>query len=146
MWCDKALDTYPSTVRFFPESFMTQEMCDRAVIIWFFVFDSILDCCKTQEMCDRVASEDPPFVVYCPDKCKTQRMCDEAVNDSIAALKLISDWFVTNEMIKEVFTALYTDENIIYFNEDSGNVTFSCSEMGILSIDLSDINLENNFD
>ena len=97
-------------------------------------------------MCDRVASEDPPFVVYCPDKCKTQRMCDEAVNDSIAALKLISDWFVTNEMIKEVFTALYTDENIIYFNEDSGSVIFSCSEMGILSIDISDINLENNFD
>ena len=145
MWCDKALDTYPSTIKFFPESFMTQEMCDRAVIIWFFVFDSIVDCCKTQEMCDRVASEDHPFVVYCPDKCKTKRICDEAVNDSIAALKLISGWFVTNEMIKDVFTALYT-EIMIYFNEDSGNVAFSCSEMGILSIDLSNINLENNFD
>ena len=33
MWCDKALDTYPSTIKFFPEFFMTQEMCDRAVII-----------------------------------------------------------------------------------------------------------------
>ena len=96
-------------------------------------------------MCDRVASEDHPFVVYCPDKCKTKRICDEAVNDSIAALKLISGWFVTNEMIKDVFTALYT-EIMIYFNEDSGNVAFSCSEMGILSIDLSDFNLENNFD
>ena len=28
-------------------------------------------------------------------------MCDEAVNDFLAALKLISDWFVTGKMIKK---------------------------------------------
>ena len=33
-------------------------------------------------------------------------MCDEAVNYSLAALKLIPDWFVTSKMIKKVYTAL----------------------------------------
>ena len=37
-------------------------------------------------------------------------------------------------------------KNIFYFNEDSGNVVFSCDEMGILNIYLNNINLGNNFD
>ena len=54
-------------------------------------------------------------------------MCDEAVDHSIAGLKLILDWFVTSKLIKELFTALYPDENILYFNKDAGNVVFSCN-------------------
>ena len=50
-------------------------------------------------MCDIAVSEDPFLIVYCPDKYKTQKLCDEAVNDSLPALKLIPDWFVTSEMI-----------------------------------------------
>ena len=29
--CDKAVNTYPSTIKFVTECFMTQEMCDKAV-------------------------------------------------------------------------------------------------------------------
>ena len=97
-------------------------------------------------MCDTVFSEDPFFIVYCPDKYKTQRMCDETVDDSLAALKLIPDWFVTSKMIKKLFHVLYANENILYFNEDFGNVVFSFNEKGILNIDLNNINLGNNFD
>ena len=61
------------------------------------------------------------------------------------ALKLISDWFVTSKMIWKLFTALYADENILYFIEDSGNVVFNCNGMGILDIDLNNINLDYNF-
>ena len=49
-------------------------------------------------------------------------------------------------MIKKLFTALHTDENILYFNEDSGDAVFKCNEMGFLNIDLNNINLDNNFD
>ena len=73
-------------------------------------------------------------------------MCDKAVDDSPASLKLIPNRFVTSKMIKNIFTALYADENILYFNEDSGNVLFSCNEMGILNIDLNNINLDNTSD
>ena len=45
--------------------------------------------------------------VYYPEKYKTQRMCDEAIDDCLAALKFIPDWFVTCKMIKN-FLLLYT--------------------------------------
>ena len=63
-------------------------------------------------MSDRVVFEDPFFIVYCPDKYKTQRMYDETADNT--QLKLDHDWFVTSKVIKKLFTALYTDENILY--------------------------------
>ena len=47
-------------------------------------------------------------------------------------------------MIKILFIALYADENILYFDKDSGNVVFDCNGMDILNINLSNINLPNN--
>ena len=49
-------------------------------------------------------------------------------------------------MIKKLLTALYADENMLYFDEDSGNIVFSCNEMDILNINLNNINLDNNSD
>ena len=71
-------------------------------------------------------------------------MCDKAVDVCLAALKFVPDWFVTSKMIKILFTALYADENILYINEDSGNVVFICNGMGILNIDLNNINLDDS--
>ena len=51
------------------------------------------------------------------------------------------------KLLKKLFTALYADDNILYFNEDSGDAVFSCNEMGILRIDLNNINLDDtNYD
>ena len=36
-------------------------------------------------------------------------MCDEAVDNSLATLKLIDNWFVTIKTIKKLFIALYAD-------------------------------------
>ena len=57
-------------------------------------------------------------------------MCDEAIDDFLPTLNFVHDWLVTSKMIKNFFTALYADEHIFYFNEDSGNVVFNCNEMG----------------
>ena len=46
-------------------------------------------------------------------------------------------------MIKKLLTALYGIENILYFNEYCSNVTFCCNEMGILSVNLNNINLDD---
>ena len=48
--------------------------------------------------------------------------------------------------MKKLYTALYADENILCFNEDSGDVVFNCNGMGIFIIDLNNVNLDNNFD
>ena len=55
-------------------------------------------------------------------------------------------WFVTSKMIRNLFTALYASENILYSNEDSDNVVFNCTEMGIPNVDIDNINLDNNVD
>ena len=49
---------------------------------------------------------------YVPDQYKSQQVCDETVDDCLAALKFVPDWFVTSKMIKILFIAFYTDENI----------------------------------
>ena len=97
-------------------------------------------------MCDRVVSDDPILIVCCPDKYTTPKICDEAVDDCLAALKLIPYWFVASKIIKKLFTALHADENKLYFNEGSGDAIFNCNEMGILRIDLNNTNLDDNFD
>ena len=45
----------------------------------------------------------------------TQRMCDEAADDSLAALKLIPDWFVTSKTIKG-FKLLCMQEMVYSFS------------------------------
>ena len=61
-------------------------------------------------------------------------------------MKIIPDWLVTSKMIKKLFNALYIDDNILHFSEDSCNVVFSCNETDIFNIDLNNIDLDNNFD
>ena len=68
------------------------------------------------------------FFKIFPDQHKSQQMCYKAVDDCLAALKFVPNWFVTSKMIKIVFTALYTDENILYFNEDFSNVVLILME------------------
>ena len=50
-------------------------------------------------------------------------------------------------MIERLLNALYVDDNVLYLDEDSGNVIFSCNKMGVLGIDLNNINLDDtNYD
>ena len=41
--CNKAANTYPSTITFVPEHYNTQKMCDKAVNTCFFVFNFVPD-------------------------------------------------------------------------------------------------------
>ena len=98
-------------------------------------------------MSDKIFSDDPFWIKYVPDQYKTQQISDQAVDDCLAALKFVPDWFFTSKIIRKRFTALYADENILYFNEDSRNVVFNCNGMSILNTNLNNINLEDtNYD
>ena len=59
-------------------------------------------------------------------------------------MKFVPNWFVTSKMIKKLFTVLHTDENVIYFDEDFGNLVFNCNEIDIINTDLNYISLDNN--
>ena len=74
-------------------------------------------------------------------------MCDKDVDDYLSAFKYFLDWFVTSKKIKKLLTASSADDNMFYFNEDSGNAVLLCNEMCILSICLNNINLDDtNYD
>ena len=70
-------------------------------------------------------------------------MCDEAVDGCLTALKFVPDWFVTNKIIKNLYSALFVDGDVLFFHQNSGNVTFSSNKMGILSVDLNNINIDD---
>ena len=53
-------------------------------------------------MCDK-AVDTYPSTINCPYKYITKEMWHEAVNDSLAGLRLILNWFVTSKMIKKFF-------------------------------------------
>ena len=73
-------------------------MCDEAVNTCHSTMKFVPDCYKTQEMCDEAVSEDP----FMLDKYKTQIMCDETADDSLATLKFIPDWFATSKMLEKL--------------------------------------------
>ena len=60
---DKAVSTYPSTIKYVPKCHKTQKMYNKAVNRCFFVFDSVPDWYKTQEMCDGVVFENTVLIV-----------------------------------------------------------------------------------
>ena len=72
------------------------KMCVIKQLIVLFCIFCIPGQYKTQEMC-----ADHSLIVYYTDICKNQRMCDEAINDCLAALKPVPDWFVTSKMIEK---------------------------------------------
>ena len=96
-------------------------MCDKAADDYYIALEFVPDRYKSKEMCDRIISENRFSLRYVPEQHKTQQMCVKAVNNYLAALKFVPDWFVTNKLIEDLFTALYADENIPYFDEDFGN-------------------------
>ena len=143
LWVQILVKTYPFRIKLIPELFMTHKMYDKAVNRLFLVFDSISNQYKTQSMCNSIMSNDHFSMRYVPDQYKIQPVCDIAVDDCLAALKFVAEWLVKSKMIKRFFTTLYADENILYFNENPSNTVFNCNGVGILNIDLNNMNLDN---
>ena len=43
-------------------------------------------------------------------------MCDEAVDNSLPALKFISDQFVTSKILEKLDNALHANDDILFYN------------------------------
>ena len=72
-------------------------------------------------------------------------MCDEAVDDCLAALKYIPDWYVTSKMLEKC-DVLHAYDDILFYNEDFNKVRFIANQKNILALDLEKVNLDNNLD
>ena len=145
-------------------------MCNQAVDINIDASEYVAQCFKTQEMWDKPVDVDPSVIQFVselsklkkcvikllillilvfdsiPDRFKTQKMCDKTVDDFLPTWKFVPDWLVTSKMIKKLYNTVFADDDILFFVEDSGNVSFLSDEMGILSVNLDNINLyDGNF-
>ena len=128
--CNKAVDNYPHALEFVSECYMTQKMCDKAVSTYpstmKIVPEYFKNCVINQlidaflylilflinikfSKCNSIISEDPFSIRYVCDQYKTPQMCDKALDDCLAALKFVPDWFVTSKIIEKLSTALYAD-------------------------------------
>ena len=151
--CDIVNNTHSSATKFVPEWYKAQKMCDfnnllnienkfinllKSLNKCFLAFFSIPSHHKTQKVCGRIIFDDPFSSRYVPDQYKTHQKYDNAVDDCLVALKFVSGLFITSKIIKILFSAFYAGED----NEDSGNVLHFCNGMGILYIDLNNINLD----
>ena len=107
----------------------------------------ILFLINTQEICDKVVSEDCFMLKYCLDRYKTQETCDKTVDAFLPTLTFFLDWIVTKIMIQKPGDVVFSNDDAVFVNKDSGNVTFFRDEVGILNVDLKNINLHDvNFD
>ena len=51
-------------------------------------------------------------------------MCDNTVDNFLAALKIVLDWFVTNKIPEKFHDYLLAKDDILLFDEDFSKVTF----------------------
>ena len=95
-------------------------------------------------MCDKVVSEEPFMLRYCLNSYKTQEMCTKAVNACLLALKFFPDWFVTNKMLEKRDNVVFFNGDIDLDDIDSDIVTFFSDGMSLATIDLDNINLDDD--
>ena len=97
-------------------------------------------------MCDEVVSKIPKtlnYYSYKIDSYKIQEMRDKSADNFLPKLKFISDWFVKSTIMKNIYHALFADDDILFSDEDSDNIPFSSDELGILRVDLNNISLDD---
>ena len=70
-------------------------------------------------------------------------MCDKAVGTSPPALKVVPDWFVTNRMVEIPDNVVISENSVVFVNEDSHNVTRFSDNVGLNTIYVNNINLDN---
>ena len=128
------------TLTFVPDSHKNKKINNQAVDNYADALQFVPDCYKSQKMFNKAIDIYLSAIKFVPERFKTWEMCVKAVDDFRPISKFVPDWVVTNEIIKKLYIALFPDDYILFFEEDSGNVTFSSDETRILSVDFN-INL-----
>ena len=70
----------------------------------------------------------------------------EAVDNCLAALTFIPDWFVKSKMLEKLNNALPTKDDILFYDKNFDKITFIVCQRHILAANLDKINLDSNFD
>ena len=122
-------------------------MCVKAVDTCPFVFDSVPDQYMTQEVCDKVVCKEASMLKYYPNRHKAQEMCDKAADSCLPKKKIVPDWFTKSKMIEKLDNTVISNDDIVFGDIDSDIVTFFSNDIGLNSVNLNKITLDDdNFD
>ena len=75
-------------------------------------------------MCNKVVFEETCMLKYCLNRYKSQEMCDKAVDAFLRTLNFFPDWFGPNKMLEKLYDVVFSNDDIVFFNEDSDFVAF----------------------
>ena len=115
--------------------FKNQKMCNKAVDTYSPAKKIVSDRYKAQETCYKVVSKEPFVLKYCFDRYNSRELCDKAVDAFLPILKFVPDWFVTSKILKKLYDVVFSNNAIVFVNEDSDNITFLSDDMGINTIE-----------
>ena len=73
-------------------------------------------------MCVKGAFKEP-VLKHCLSRYKTQETCEKSVDACLQALKFVSVWFVTNNMLDSLDNTVFFNDNVGLCNVDSDTVT-----------------------
>ena len=82
------------------------------------------------------------MLIHCLDRYEAQDIRDKTIDYFLLTLGFIPDWFVTR-MIKRLDDTLFSNNDLIFVNKDSNSVTFFSYGMGITSVDIINVKLDD---
>ena len=71
-------------------------------------------------------------------------MCDKAVDACLPALQFVPDWFVTNKMLEKLVNHVFSNDDIVFVNEDSDSFKFFSDDIGLNTKYLNNIHPEDD--
>ena len=78
--CKHVAKKLPYPLRFVPDQYKTQQMCDRTILENGVILKSVPDCYKNQDVCYKAVDNYPHALELFPECFMTQKICDKAVN------------------------------------------------------------------
>ena len=94
--CDKAVSENDGTLKFVPDCYKNQEICNKAVDN--FALEFVPGFYMTQEMCNKIANTHYSTMKFVPECYKTQEMSYKAFNKCFLSFFHIPDRYKTQEM------------------------------------------------
>ena len=74
-----AVKILPFVIKYVPDQYNTQEICDKAVDKYAHALEFVPDCIKTQKMSNKAANTYFSTVQFVPESYRTQEMYNKAV-------------------------------------------------------------------
>ena len=91
--CKDAVKKLPYLLRYVPDQYENQQMCDKPVLENGGALKCVSDCYKKQEICNKAVDNYPHALEFVPDWFKTQNMCDKAVYTHLSTIRFVAECY-----------------------------------------------------